>query len=104
MDADVDRTLALARLHRLSRVADDVDEDLLQLVPVGHHGGQRRREVTPHRDVPGAQVIAHDFEDLIQRDREIDGVALRDVLAREAQEAVDDLVAAVRGLGDPLEI
>ena len=69
--ADSDLALLAQRLHGLPGIAENIDEDLLQLVGVAEYGGKGSREVLPHLYVPGAQVVGHDLEhfldDIVQQ-------------------------------------
>ena len=102
--ADHDLAVLAVRLQRLARVAEDVHEDLLQLVRIRHDDGQLGRELRDDLDVAGAQVVGHDLQHLLDHGVELHELALGGVLAREAEQALHDLVAAVRALGDELEV
>ena len=79
--------------HGLLGVDDEVQQHLLDLVAVGEHLRQARRERVDDRDVRDAllvraqrQRLAHDLVDVHHRPRRL-------TLAREGQQVADDAAA-----------
>ena len=94
----------LKRFDGLPRVPQDVDEDLLELVRIGHDRRQAGSELLHDRDITRAKVVGHDLEYFLDDSVQRHQLAFRRLLTGEAQQAVHDLVATVSTLGDALEV
>ena len=91
-------------LERLAGVADDVENDLLELVRVTQDRRQAGGVFTGQGDVVHPHVVRHDLKDGVCDLMQVEQLALGFVLAGETEEAVDDLVATHRIARDVAEV
>src|SRR5471030_235526 len=103
-DARGDRQPAAAR-HRVARVEEEIEEDLLELMLDAEHVHHRRRELAPHLDAADLELVLEQREHVHD-----DGVEIhfgpfigRRAGPGEVQQAVDDLRGAERLPFDLLE-
>src|SRR5690349_4079113 len=80
--------------HGLRRVVEQVQEHLLQRVPVSQHGGERG-QVLLDRDVLERQVVAHEQQGPLDHVVQVHRYLLRGALARERQEVAHDAPRAI---------
>src|SRR5438552_637117 len=78
----------------LAGVIDDVEEDLLGLMGVHHGFGQVGSEPGDDLDVAGAQLILQEIHGGLDQLIDVGELALRLVAAGEAEEALDNFLAA----------
>ena len=98
-----ERATAIRREHRLLRVDDEIQQDLLNLVRIGEDLGQSRRERIDDGDVRDALLVRSQREGLAHDMIQVDHRARRLPLARERQEIADDLRRALGLAEDRLE-
>src|SRR5262249_58158174 len=86
--------------HRLFRVVEEIDQDLLHLVEVEQGGGQGRVQLLEDLNLPGAQMIALQAEGLLDDGVQIQDLLLGYVAASERQKVSDDLGHSLGLAGD----
>ena len=64
-------------VHGVASVDHEVEQHLLQLVPIAAHGGQRIGEVGADHYVPVQQVAAHQVQRLLDHVIDVERMALR---------------------------
>ena len=74
--------------HRIPRVDDEIDDDLLEHVRIGHDRRQLGGDVEAEDDVRSKQTAQH-FSDLSQGFLDVHDFLLHDLLAAEGQHLLD---------------
>ena len=90
--------------HRLSRVGDEVEHDLLQAVAVAQHVGEHTRQITAYPDVLELQVVVHQQQRAPDHVVQVDRRALGRSLAGEGEEVAHDAPRPLGLLLDHFEV
>ena len=94
---------AICRQHRLLRIDDEIQENLLDLIAVGKHLRQPGREGINHSDVRNPLFVCPQGEGFTDDLIEIDHRARRLTLAREREQIADDARGTFRFAEDRFE-
>ncbi len=96
---------ALAVLgHRLRRVREEVQDHLLQAVLIAQHVRKRGAQVAVHFHALQLEVVFHQLQRPLDHVVQVDGRALRRLLAGKGQEVPHDPAGALRLLVNHLEV
>ena len=102
--ADLQLAAAVRAQHRVLGVGDDVEEDLLDLVRVGHRQRQVRVEVEVEVDVLDAQVVAAQLQHSLEQGVQVHQALLGLAPSREREQVLDDLRRALGFAVDGLHV
>src|SRR5439155_24264317 len=81
--------------HRLMRVRDEIDNDLVELMGGGPEDGKLLRQVEDDLDVVGPQLVGEQLDRLSNHLIEGHLMTLRRLLAGQGEEVADDARAAL---------
>src|ERR1043166_1493082 len=84
---------ALVTVHCLPRIVHEIQEHLLNLMRIDEHRRQIRFELRDDFDVTGAHLVSQNLDHRFDEFVEVGDFAFRLMLAREAEQALHDLLA-----------
>ena len=90
-------------MHRFNPVDDEVEDDLLQLDPVGEDRGKGRGEFQPQRHAVAEQLMLHEADDLVDDFIDVERRFPIGGLVHERADALDHFARPIAVLDDRLQ-